>query len=103
MRPPGHWLWLLSDHVFSGEVWITKCLQFSWMEVVKKTEQAILHLLYIWDIGEEGMLDGRICLALARIAFTTRTHLRPGFISESPGIRETMWCTIQSDITTISS
>lgn len=49
------------------------------MEVVEEAQQAVLHLLDIGHVSQEGVLDdGRLSLVLVR--FTGRTQVVPGFI-----------------------
>lgn len=60
----------------------TERLQFPWVEVVEKAQQAVLHLLDVRHVGQEGVLDDR-CLSLLLIRFPGRTQVMPGFLPSS--------------------
>lgn len=54
------------------------------MEVVEEAEEAVLHLLNIRYISQEGVLDGGGRLALVLGGLPPRTQLGLGLISHSP-------------------
>lgn len=59
------------------------------MEVVEEAQQAVLHLLDVGHVSQEGVLDdGRLSLVLVR--FTGRTQVMPGFIPNPPGGESTV-------------
>lgn len=63
----------------------TECLEFPRVEVVKEAEQAVLHLLHVGHVRQEGVLDDR---GRGLVRFAPRTLMMPGFIFNSPGKRK---------------
>lgn len=60
-HPP---LFSASNRILSGgetasyQGYLTESLQFAWVEVIEEVEEASFHLSHIWDICEEGVLQG---------------------------------------------
>lgn len=63
----------------------TKRLEFPRVEVVEEAEQAVLHLLHVGHVRQEGVLHDR---GRGLVRFAPRTLMIPGFIFSSPGKRK---------------